>query len=173
MGEPASRRLVLMRHAKSDYPPGVADHDRPLNERGRRDAPAAGKLLGADGPAPDVVLCSSALRARQTWELVFSTLGGAAHLRPLAALYGAEVDDVVAIARNLADGVATALVIGHQPTMSRTALTLAGTGSVEEELIRIDTKFPTSAFTVLRVRGDWGELAPRTAVLERFEIPRG
>ena len=167
------RHLVLMRHAKSEYPPGVGDHDRPLNQRGRRDAPAAGKLLGAQGPAPDVVLCSSAARARQTWDLVFSTLGGAAELRPLAALYGAEVDDVIAIARNLSDDVRTALVIGHQPTMSRTALTLAGPDSDDADLSRMDAKFPTSGLAVLRLDGDWGQLAPGSATVERFDIPRG
>jgi phosphohistidine phosphatase SixA len=67
------RRLVLLRHAKSDWP-DVADQDRPLAKRGRRDAPAVGRWLGQSGYAPDAVICSTALRARETWELASAGL---------------------------------------------------------------------------------------------------
>src|SRR5690242_15813577 len=70
----ASRRLILLRHAKSDWPEGVADLDRPLAERGRADAPVAGRELARLG-VPDVVLCSPAQRTRATWELARQAMG--------------------------------------------------------------------------------------------------
>src|ERR1700744_695336 len=75
--EDVDRRLVLLRHAKSDWP-DVADHERPLAKRGRRDAPVVGRWLGASGYTPDAVVCSTALRARQTWELASAALAAAA-----------------------------------------------------------------------------------------------
>ena len=70
------RRLVLLRHAKSDYPDEVADHDRPLAARGRRDAPLVGRWLARSGYRPDAVICSTARRARETWDLVAKLSGG-------------------------------------------------------------------------------------------------
>src|SRR6202451_4394164 len=75
--EGLGRRLVLLRHAKSDWPE-VADHERPLAKRGRRDAPVVGRWLGASGYVPDAVVCSTAARARQTWELASAGLAAAA-----------------------------------------------------------------------------------------------
>ncbi|MFZ0755940.1 MAG: histidine phosphatase family protein, partial [Trebonia sp.] len=75
------RRLVLLRHAKSDWP-DVPDQDRPLAKRGRRDAPVAGGWLGRSGYVPDAVVCSTARRARETWELAAD---GLARALPVAA----------------------------------------------------------------------------------------
>ncbi|HXT88463.1 MAG TPA: histidine phosphatase family protein, partial [Trebonia sp.] len=75
--EDADRRLLLLRHAKSDWP-DVADHERPLAKRGRRDAPVVGRWLRTSGYLPDAVICSTAARARQTWELVSAELPSAA-----------------------------------------------------------------------------------------------
>ena len=69
MASSPARRLVLLRHAKSDWPDDVPDHERPLARRGRRDAPAAGRWLRKSGYVPDLVLCSTARRARETWQL--------------------------------------------------------------------------------------------------------
>jgi len=63
-------RLVLVRHAKSAYPYGVPDHDRPLAGKGRRNAQAVGAWFVGEGPRPDLVICSDAQRARHTWEIV-------------------------------------------------------------------------------------------------------
>src|ERR1700761_5387448 len=72
-----ARQLVLLRHAKSDYPEEVPDHDRPLAKRGRRDAPVVGRWLAESGHVPDAVVCSTALRARETWELAAAALAAA------------------------------------------------------------------------------------------------
>jgi len=71
------RRLMLLRHAKSDRPPGIADHDRPLNRRGRDEAPLVGTYLAHNGLVPDRVLCSTSERTRETWELVAGSLADA------------------------------------------------------------------------------------------------
>src|ERR1700735_1567796 len=75
MASNPARRLILLRHAKSAWPDDVPDHDRPLASRGRRDAPAAGRWLRKSGYVPDRVLCSTARRTRETWQLVEEELG--------------------------------------------------------------------------------------------------
>jgi phosphohistidine phosphatase len=74
------RRLILLRHAKSDWPEGP-DLDRPLAKRGRRDAPRIGRWLHEHGYRPDVVICSAARRTQQTWELIAPELGGSPSVR--------------------------------------------------------------------------------------------
>src|ERR1700758_1910067 len=116
------RTLLLMQHAKSDYPAGVADHDRPLAARGVREAGLAGDWLRANAPAIDGVLCSSATRARQT--LANTRID--APVRYSEGLYGVSPGTMIDEISATADTVATLLVIGHEPTMSTLALILGG-----------------------------------------------
>src|SRR4030081_1219258 len=97
----ASRRLVVVRHAKSAWPKGVPDAQRPLNERGRRDAPAAGRWLRRHVEHVDAVLCSPAERTRQTWELLAAMLGSAPDPVFDARLYGAAADMLLTVVREL------------------------------------------------------------------------
>src|SRR3954468_21125179 len=100
----AERRLVLIRHAKSAYPHGVPDHERPLAGKGRRHAQAAGRWLVEEGPRIGLALCSDATRARHTWEIVHAELLGAGNDVPTStepALYGAEPDEVVELVQGL------------------------------------------------------------------------
>jgi phosphohistidine phosphatase len=166
-----TRRLILLRHAKSDWPTGVDDRERPLAERGRRDAPAAGLEL-AQIAVPDAVLCSPALRARQTWQLASQSLDPQPPTRFVPELYGASVEEMIDLLRMIPHNVATALVVGHEPTISATASTLAGPGSNQADLDRLRTKFPTCAMAVFRLEPGWAELNHAGAVLERFLIPR-
>src|SRR4051794_41324423 len=92
MPQVVQRRLVLMRHAKSARPHGVPDEDRPLTGRGRRDAQAAGRWFAAEGPRPDLTLCSTAVRTRHTWEIVCRSLPPVP-TRYLPELYGGGGDD--------------------------------------------------------------------------------
>ncbi len=162
------RTLVLLRHAKSAYPPGVADHDRPLAPRGIREAGLAGDWLRANLPRIDLVLCSTAERARQT----------AAHaavenlVKYVERLYGAGAATVIDEIRNVADDVGTLLVVGHEPTMSELALALAGDGSDVAATHQISTKYPTSGIAVLQVGGRWQHLTPAGAALVDFHLPR-
>jgi phosphohistidine phosphatase len=158
--------LVLLRHAKSAYPTGVVDHDRPLAPRGVREAKLAGDWLRANLPAVDAVLCSTAARTRET--LVRS--GIAAPVRYAERLYGAGYATVIEEIRTVADDVTVLLVIGHEPTMSDVALQLAGTHTDAAQ--RIAEKFPTSALAVLEVPHGWRRLERGAGELVDFHVPR-
>lgn len=108
--------LILMRHAKSSWTTGEADHRRPLSGRGVRDATAAGALL-ADFPI-DRVLSSSSTRTRQTWARAEAGGARCSDVTFTDELYGAWTDTVIDLLRELDGSVGTALVLGHEPTMS-------------------------------------------------------
>ncbi|GAP56346.1 uncharacterized protein Rv1276c/MT1313 [Arthrobacter sp. Hiyo6] len=110
------RRLILMRHSKADWPGGVADHERPLEERGHLEAPLAGKWLLKHGVVPDFILCSSALRTRQTCTWVCSALGDKAPTPKLEdGLYGASALRMLTVINHVPDTVTTLMVISHMP----------------------------------------------------------
>lgn len=115
-------QLVLARHAKSDWADeGLDDHDRPLNDRGRRDAPAMARTVLKAGVRPETMLSSTALRARQTAEafsVVFDT-----EVRELPELYLAAPDALLAAAR--ASGSDEVMVVAHDPGMSALVSRLA------------------------------------------------
>jgi phosphohistidine phosphatase len=163
------RTLVLLRHAKSAYPDGVADHDRPLAPRGVREAGLAGEWLRADLPAIDSVLCSTATRARET--LAHTRID--APVRYVDRLYGATPGTVIQLVNQVADETSTLLVVGHEPTISETAIILA---SIEDSdtaaLEQISVKYPTSAIAVLRVADSWEQFEPNGAALVGFHVPR-
>jgi phosphohistidine phosphatase len=163
---------VLVRHAKSAYPAGVPDHDRPLAGKGRRNAQAAGDWFVAEGPRPDLVICSDAVRARHTWEIISAVLDPAPPLELTASLYEGDADDLLELLRGCSDSVRTVAVVGHEPTLSTTTLMLAGPGSDPTALTRVSAKFPTSAVAVLQITGSWRAVEPGKALLERFEVPR-
>jgi phosphohistidine phosphatase len=161
--------LLLMRHAKSSYPPGVADHDRPLAPRGIRQAGLAGDWLRANVPSIDAVLCSTATRARQT----LAQTGIDAAVRYSERLYGASPGTMIDEINAVADTVNTLLVVGHEPTMSALAIGLAGTDGTDAAAVeRISEKLPTSAIAVLTVAGDWKSLELNGAALIGFQVPR-
>lgn len=162
------RTLVLMRHAKSGYPDGVPDHDRPLAPRGEREAGLAGDWLRGHVPPIGAVLCSSAVRTRQTLERT----GIVAPVDYLEALYGASPGTMIAQINGVSDDVTTLLVIGHEPTVSEVALGLADDDSDTDATEEIEAKFPTSGIAVLRVPGGWAELELGGAALVEFRVPR-
>ncbi|GAB2850800.1 histidine phosphatase family protein [Streptomyces deserti] len=167
------RRLVVLRHAKSAWPEGVADHERPLAPRGLRDAPAAGRALAETDCLPDLALCSTAVRARQTWELVAAQWGTPPPVRYDPRLYAADAADLLAVVHEVPAEVDTLLLIGHNPGLEDLVLELAGDG-LDDTLERVRTKFPTSAIAVLSWRGaDWRDLAPGAALLTSVAVPRG
>jgi len=153
----------------------VPDSDRPLADRGIADATAAGPVLAgiADLAGPDVVLCSPALRTRQTWRLVSQGLTDPPTPSFEAAIYGASAQELLELIRSVPDDAGTVLVIGHEPTMSTTADLIAGPGSRAEDLAQLRKKYPTSGIAVFKVASSWAELEAKGAVLEQFLIPRG
>ena len=167
------RRLVVLRHAKSAWPQGVPDHERPLAARGRRDAPAAGRTLAEAGLLPDLALCSTAVRARQTWELARAEWAAPPPVRHDPRLYAAEVPDLLGVVRETPDEVGTLLLVGHNPGLEELVLELAGDAR-GDALDELRTKFPTSAIAVLAWQGPaWRSLTPGAALLEWTAVPRG
>lgn len=167
--EERHRTLVLMRHGKSAYPAGVADHDRPLAPRGEREAALGGDWLRKNVPAIDAVLCSTATRTRET----LACTGIDAPVRYVARLYGATPGAVIEELNKLDDEVSTVLVIGHEPTTSSLALILADPDDSNIDAAQsISDKYPTSAIAVLEVPGGWAELEPGRARLAEFHVPR-
>lgn len=167
------RRLVVLRHAKSSWPEGVADHERPLAPRGRRDAPAAGRALAETDCLPDLALCSTAVRARQTWELASREWGTPPAVRFDRRLYAAEVPELLTAVREVPDQITTLLLIGHNPGLEELILELAGDG-LDGALDAVRGKFPTSAVAVLAWHAtSWDVLAPGTALLTGMTVPRG
>ena len=166
-----SRTLLLLRHAKSDYPAGVPDHDRPLAPRGTREAPLAGQWIAANAPPVDAVLCSTATRTRQT----LARTGVDAPVEYVDRLYdatpGTVIDLINGVGSRFDTEVQTLLVIGHEPTMSQLALGLNFEGN-DQAAQQIATKFPTSAVAMLGVEEPWDALTLRGAALIAFHVPR-
>ncbi|MER5840236.1 histidine phosphatase family protein [Streptomyces prasinus] len=172
-GAAASRRLVVLRHAKSAWPEGVPDRDRPLAARGERDAPAAGRALAGTVGPPGLVLCSTAVRARRTWELAAAEWDAPPPVRYEPRLYAAGVPELLAVVREVPADVGTLLLVGHNPGLADLVLALAGDGA-DDTLDRVRAKFPTSAVAVLSWRGTaWRDLAPGAALLTAMTVPRG
>lgn len=169
----APRRLVVLRHAKSAWPEGVPDHERPLAPRGLRDAPAAGRALAEAGCRPDLALCSTAVRARRTWELARARWDAPPPTRFDPRLYGADVPELLDVVRETPDEVGTLLLVGHNPGLEELVLALAVEG-LGDALDQVRLKFPTSAIAVLTWQGpDWRTLAPGAALLTSMTVPRG
>lgn len=169
-----SRRLLVVRHAKAGYPDGVADFDRPLTERGERDAEALGAWLLRERMVPDVVLVSTALRAARTWELMAGALDGAApEVHAERRLYNADADTVLELVRQLGGEAHTVAVVGHEPGLSTVAKSLADAGTSDpEELAGLDDRFPTAGVVVMRSRQEWSDTPLGGLVLSRVVVPR-
>lgn len=121
------RSLCLLRHAKSSWKhPELADHDRPLNGRGKRDAPRMGALLAALGPLPDLVLCSSARRARDTAFRALPAAEYTGEVRVSSELYMADAEQIAACVRRLELDPKRLLVIGHNPGLEELIEALLG-----------------------------------------------
>ena len=173
------RRLLLIRHAKSDYPFGVHDHDRPLNDRGRRDAPEIGHWLERNitwpPDEPPLVLVSSANRAQATWLLASQRLSArwdARDERTDPRIYEASVRSLVAIIDECPDSVTTVILVGHNPGLASAIDSLC----VEDEVhLAATEKFPTSAIAVLEAEQPWTVATGLTDAFRvaQFAVPRG
>lgn len=165
------RTLVLLRHAKADNPLGVADADRPLSDRGLRDARAAGRWL-AERTVPELVLCSPARRTRQTWQAVAEQLPAQAvpEVRYEPDLYRGGTAEAIALLRLIDDDLTRVLVVGHNPTLSYLAFTLVeGTDSAA----RLDSDgLHTSGLAVHEFTGSWHDCGPGTAALSAAHTAR-
>jgi phosphohistidine phosphatase len=166
------RRLLLLRHAKSDWPEDMADADRPLNERGRAAAPQIGAFLAKQELVPQLALVSRARRTHETWNLVAEALG------PVEAkfderLYAAASDTILNVIRETPADIETLLVIGHNPGLERLAASFAKSGDADA-IRRMSKKFPTAGLAVIELPlNDWKDAAPPAGRLEMFVTPKG
>ncbi|MEO3430666.1 histidine phosphatase family protein [Pelagibius sp. CAU 1746] len=167
--------LLLLRHAKSDWKAAAEDDfERPLAKRGRRAAPLMGKYLRAEKLEPNLVLCSSARRARETLELVSAALASAPEISYLKSLYLAPPSRMIAVLRRQKPETGRILLIAHNPGLQRLALELArgaagrGHGAARR---RLAEKFPTAALARLRIAA-WETLGEAPAELLTFIGPR-
>ncbi|MGH3671169.1 MAG: SixA phosphatase family protein [Pseudonocardiaceae bacterium] len=158
-----ARTLILLRHAKSAWPPEVPDVERPLAERGRRDAPAAGRWLRKHFRKIDLVVCSPAIRAAQTCDLVFAEWKAQPKVRHEPRLYGASVPELLQIIQALPSRVSTAVLIGHNPGLEEVLTVLTG----------VAEPVKTSAIAVIRIPAGWDGTGPGSSALEELALPRG
>jgi phosphohistidine phosphatase len=165
-----SKRLHLLRHAKSSWKePELADHDRPLSGRGRRAADVMARHLRESAVKPELVLCSTARRARQTWERIEPSLAGTP-VRYDPELYGASAASLLERVRGVPDDVASVLLIGHNPAIEVLACELACPSALLDDLA---AKFPTGALATLDVpAASWRGLGDDCAELVAFVRPR-
>ena len=157
-----SRRLIVMRHARAGELPGGPDAERALNPGGRRDAAAAGDWLRAQGLIPDLVLCSTARRARQTWQQVAAGLAAAVTVREDPRLYEAGAAELLAVIRAAPPDTATLMYVGHNPAAQDMASGLLGRAE----------GFPAAAIAVIGLAVPWASAAAGDGALAGFWTPR-
>lgn len=166
-------RLLLLRHAKSSWgDPGLADIERPLSPRGRRNAAAIARAIDAEGLMPDKILCSPARRTRETLAALLPYLSGEGRVAIEPKLYDSAHEDYVAAIARSGGEARTLMVIGHNPTIQATARWVAGDG--EPGLVaEVAAKYPTGALAVIDMgQVGWGQVKPGSGHLAAFIRPR-
>ena len=149
------KTLLILRHAKSSWAvDGMPDHERPLNDRGKRDAPRMGQLLKEVELVPDAVYCSTAKRARKTATKVAKHCGFVGEIDFRESLYLAEPDAYIDVLCSQSDDVERAMVVGHNPGLEELVEVLTG----QDEIL------PTAALVHLNLPiGRWQELEKTTS----------
>lgn len=171
------RRLMLLRHAKTENDaPSGRDQDRRLDKRGRNDAAEIGGWISRHPPFPDSVLVSPALRAHQTWDIIWETLkdsGREPRVELLPELYGADPSQLLETIRMAsATDPKRLMVVGHNPGMHELALALAGSGDADGRKALADN-LPTSGLAVFDFTVDsWEDVAFRRGRLVQFVSPK-
>ncbi|HSR87604.1 MAG TPA: histidine phosphatase family protein [Pontiella sp.] len=161
-----AKTLYLMRHAKSGWTDmSQSDFDRPLNKRGQRDAPEMGRRLKKRDVKPEIILCSPAQRSRQTLEQLIREFGGTMKTVQFDdRIYEADPDTLLDVIRSLPEAFASAMVIGHNPSMGRLANQLSD--------VRIE-QMPTCAVATLELPSSrWKDTGTQTARLLHFDYPK-
>ena len=166
------RRLVLVRHAKSSWADtSLSDFHRPLAPRGVGALPKMSDHLAANGVAPDLVLCSTATRTRETLAGIRSVLRDSTRVEFLDGIYGADTGALLGLVGGTSDDIACVMVVGHNPGMQDLALTLGGSGDADLRR-QLWNKYPTGAIATMSFDGRWEELGPGDAHLDDLFLPR-
>lgn len=165
--------LSLFRHAKSSWDaPASGDFDRPLSPRGQKAAPRMARFMSAKRVEPNLILCSTAIRARQTLDLALPYLGGDPEIRFDDALYHASLKQLMEFVRATPNEVRHLMIIGHNPGLHALALRVAIPGSSGDRA-DLATKFPTAALAVFHLTATkWQDVGTRTGKLALYMVPR-
>ncbi len=148
------KTLLLLRHAKSSWEDaGQFDHDRPLNSRGKRDAPRIGKLLADEALVPDVILASSACRAQMTAATVAEHCGFAEEVGRCPEFYLASPEAYIATVATLPEDVHRVLVVGHNPGMNLLLQALTGNSETFPTAALAQVEIPIDCWTALAGNG--------------------
>jgi phosphohistidine phosphatase len=168
-----SRRILLLRHAKSAWDePGLEDYERPLAPRGRRAAAVMGVYIRDEDLVPDLVLCSNARRAQETWEIAAHELAKPPAVEHDPALYMVTPERLLKRLRKLPAAVKTVLIVGHEGGVDVLARRLVGDGAAPLRR-RLAEKDPTAALAVVALAlDDWDQLAEKAGSLIRFAAPK-
>lgn len=158
------KTLVLARHAKSDWTQDLPDEERPLNGRGKKDAPRMGEILRSHGFLPDLVISSHAVRARSTAEKVADALGYTSSIRIDNRIYLAGTSSLLSVIRDIPETAESAMIFGHNPDMEMMVQMLLSAKGM--------TPMPTCAFACLELHGPWAETGKQPAALKWFLIPK-
>lgn len=170
-----ARRLVLVRHAKTEQVPGKVDHDRELLPRGVADARAGGRWLVEHDLVPDLVLCSTATRARQTWERLAEG-GDLEHVEVWddRRIYNAYPDEILDVVREASQDARTVMVVGHAPGIPSLAAGLADADASDPAALgALHEGMPTAVGAVLELDSPWSELTAGSARLTGLHRWRG
>jgi phosphohistidine phosphatase len=167
------RRLMLLRHAKSDWSaPGTRDQDRPLNVRGREAAPKMGAYMARHALVPDLVVASPATRVTETLSLVLPAFAKQPKTTPDSRLYETDADELLNVIKEAPRSVHSLLLAGHNPSLGELASLLMASGDMDARQ-RLIEKFPTAALAVIDFPlDDWSKVRPKGGRLDRFVIPK-
>ncbi len=163
-------RLLLLRHAKTEDHGARPDFDRVLTDRGRRASPVIGAHMEMKGYRPDRVLCSPAVRARQTLYLAATEIMSAPEIVFVPGLYNAEPEDYVEQITLFGEHAETLLVVGHNPATQDVAGLLVNTA---RSAVPLPSDYPTAALAVIEFdAANWAAMRERTGRLVDFVRPR-
>lgn len=164
-------RLWLLRHAKSSWDDAdLPDEERPLAPRGQQAADRVRAYLAAEGIAPELVLCSAALRARETFARVLPGLGNEMQVLIEPGLYTFDSEVLLERLTRVPNGVASVMLVGHNPAMEELAARIADRG---DRLDALREKYPTAGLAEIEFpAGSWETIADRPGELVRFVVPR-
>lgn len=158
------KEIIIMRHAKSDRSAaGIPDHERPLNQRGEKASLMMGKRIKKELFVPQLIICSDALRARETAENAAAELGYDGKIRLAPELYLCEPDAFFEVMRGLDEALTRIMIVAHNPGVEDFGRTYLGWE---------EARLPTAAYLCFSYEGVWSEIAHGALRLCRFDFPK-
>lgn len=160
------KKIVVLRHAKSDWSKGLPDFERPLNKRGQKDAPVMGTILAAMKEVPDIIISSPAVRAKLTAKTVAKYSQYEGNIVWHEDFYYGDDESIISELKKLPDNIESAMVVGHNDTLEILIAELTSDGSFR-------LKFPTAAIAIISVDiGSWDELKQSSGELHNLITPK-